>query len=67
MAATEAVFEDNHLPKPLVVNGRFKSSWGNPGRPNSWEVLKFFAVMRNESNVPSQKVCKILIIFIVTF
>jgi len=55
MAATEAVFEGDHLPKPLVVNGRFKNSWGNPGRPNSWEVLKFLAVMRNESNVPSQK------------
>ena len=53
--ATESV-ENNQLPKPLVVNGRFKNSWGNPGRPGLWDVLKFLTVVRNESNVPSQKV-----------
>ena len=56
MSAAESCVESNQLPKPLVVNGRFKNSWENPGRPGLWPVLKFLTVVKNESNIPSQKV-----------
>lgn len=56
MSAAELGSENNQLPKPLVVNGRFQNSWENPGRPGFWEVLKFLTVVKSESNIPSQKV-----------
>ena len=59
-AASVAVEEGapaQEIPKPLVVNGRFKNSWGNTGRPGNFEVFKFLTMYRNDSNVPSQKVC----------
>ena len=51
------------LPKPNFKNGRFEIPWDNPGYPSSWNVLKFMTVHKNESNVPSQKVCPKFITF----
>ena len=59
MATGEEVCKNKILPKPLIINGRFKNSWGNPGRPGNWDVFKFITVSKNESSVPSQKVAKI--------
>eukprot|EP00794_Sanderia_malayensis_P006049 gene6049-6751_t len=54
MAKTEPDASLTELPKPLCVNGKFKTSWGNPGRAGNWEIAKFFTYYKNESNVPSQ-------------